>query len=137
MVWSKGERRRLAIRHPKMHNADISKRLGVAWKHLTDPDILRWLFKLTGWLSYHDDILDDILYRAQDGTSVVIKDLRFEDKDNDKDLSFEDKVKDLQISPRGSTKTVLEDNNTNVVVSFWKQLTNYSRVSVRWLANFS
>jgi len=70
-------------------------------------------------------------------SSVVIKDLRFKDKDNDKDLSFEDKVKDLQISPRGSTKTVLEDNNTNVVVSFWKQLTNYSRVSVRWLASFS
>jgi len=36
MVWSKGERRRLAMRHPRMHNAEISIRLGVAWKQLAD-----------------------------------------------------------------------------------------------------
>ena len=38
MVWSKGERRRLASSYPKMHNAEISKRLGVVWRQLTEAE---------------------------------------------------------------------------------------------------
>ena len=38
MVWSKEERKMLSNKHPKMHNSEISKILGVNWKKLSDED---------------------------------------------------------------------------------------------------
>ncbi|XP_065841093.1 transcription factor sox-3-like [Oscarella lobularis] len=38
MVWSSAKRKKIAEENPKMHNSEISRRLGAEWRDLTDSD---------------------------------------------------------------------------------------------------
>jgi transcription factor SOX1/3/14/21 (SOX group B) len=38
MVWSRGQRKKMAQENPKLHNSEISKRLGELWKQLNEQE---------------------------------------------------------------------------------------------------
>ena len=65
MVWSRGQRRQMALDNPKMHNSEISKRLGAAWRRLPDADKVRYIDEAKRLRAAHLEQHPDYKYRPR------------------------------------------------------------------------